>query len=333
MDPNKIMRARIKWGLIKAACAVPAIFGLIVLPVPAFILISLASLILILPVAYHSSIASHAEEYHTALLKNPKISNLAALLQKDEETVIDRLNKMVSKGYIVDCYYNSYTRCVTFYKDKKVNLADGQDLQRKDMLDVILHAIKMIRNRIDRYTDMYRRCVAFLKREVSVTGSDEKDTKAKEISEESIDDKKLVEFRRILGEIKDIGQRIKNKEILKKVGNIDMTLASILDCVIRDPDELHKLDSFINYYLPTTLKLIESYIFCESHPYAGETFQTIKEYIEKTLDKLDDGFKKQHNQLFTDEMLDISASIKTLELIMAKDGLLDDELHRMMSQH
>jgi len=77
----------------------------------------------------------------------------------------------------------------------------------------------------------------------------------------------------------------------------------------------------MNYYLPTTLKLLESYSRIERVGVAGENMKKSKENIEKILDMLAVGFEQQVDQLFKNESIDISSDISVLETMMQKDGL------------
>ena len=78
----------------------------------------------------------------------------------------------------------------------------------------------------------------------------------------------------------------------------------------------------MNYYLPTTLKLLESYAKIEHVGVAGENMQKSKEDIEKILDMLVYGFVQQVDQLYASEYVDISSDIDVLETMMKKDGLV-----------
>ncbi|MGN1345788.1 MAG: 5-bromo-4-chloroindolyl phosphate hydrolysis family protein, partial [Eubacteriales bacterium] len=79
--------------------------------------------------------------------------------------------------------------------------------------------------------------------------------------------------------------------------------------------------TFMNYYLPTTLKLLESYSRIERVGVAGENMKQSKEKIENILDLLAVGFEQQVDQLFKNESIDISSDISVLEKMMQKDGL------------
>ena len=82
-----------------------------------------------------------------------------------------------------------------------------------------------------------------------------------------------------------------------------------------------QIRTFMNYYLPTTLKLLESYSRIERVGVAGENMKQSKEKIESILDLLVIGFEQQVDQLFKNESIDISSDISVLEKMMKKDGL------------
>jgi hypothetical protein len=86
----------------------------------------------------------------------------------------------------------------------------------------------------------------------------------------------------------------------------------------------------MSYYLPTSMKLLESYKRIEQVGVAGQNMQEAKENIEKTLDLLTVGFQQQMDQLFHEESIDISSDIEVLAQMMQKDGLTthsDFEIH------
>lgn len=84
---------------------------------------------------------------------------------------------------------------------------------------------------------------------------------------------------------------------------------------------MSQIRTFMNYYLPTTLKLLQSYSRIERVGVAGENMKRSKDNIEKTLDLLVIGFEQQVDQLFKNEYIDISSDISVLEQMMQKDGL------------
>ena len=77
----------------------------------------------------------------------------------------------------------------------------------------------------------------------------------------------------------------------------------------------------MEYYLPTTLKLLRQYARLERQPSSGENIASSRARIESILDKLVAGFEKQLDMLFKSDAIDITSDIKVLEKMMEMDGL------------
>ena len=79
----------------------------------------------------------------------------------------------------------------------------------------------------------------------------------------------------------------------------------------------------MNYYLPTTLKLLKSYSLMEKQSYQGETIQQSRKKIEDVLATLVHAFEQQQDKLFQSDALDVETDISVLETMMASDGLTE----------
>lgn len=89
-----------------------------------------------------------------------------------------------------------------------------------------------------------------------------------------------------------------------------------------------KLRLFFNYYLPTTVKLLESYERMASQDISGENIESAMRGVEGILSSIEEAFEKQLDHLFADEALDISTDITVLENMMAREGLTKDQFDK-----
>lgn len=128
-------------------------------------------------------------------------------------------------------------------------------------------------------------------------------------------------FEKILKQIRRLNDEIEDKEVSDKIDVIEGHTKNIFDYVTDNPEAMPQIRTFMNYYLPTTLKLLQSYSRIERVGVAGENMKRSKDNIEKTLDLLVIGFEQQVDQLFKNEYIDISSDISVLEQMMQKDGL------------
>ncbi len=94
--------------------------------------------------------------------------------------------------------------------------------------------------------------------------------------------------------------------------------------VKKDPssaDELHKL---MNYYLPTTKKLLNAYVELDRQPEVGDNITQTKQQIDEAIDTINTAFESLLDSLFQDMAWDISSDISVMKTMMAQDGLTVD---------
>ena len=140
-------------------------------------------------------------------------------------------------------------------------------------------------------------------------------------STEPEDDSDEARFTKIIAEIRRLNGEIRDPQVSERIDRIEAHTRNIFDYVTEHPDVMPQIRTFMNYYLPTTLKLLESYSRIEKVGVAGENMKKSKENIENILDLLVVGFEQQVDQLFRNESIDITADISVLETMMQKDGL------------
>ena len=81
----------------------------------------------------------------------------------------------------------------------------------------------------------------------------------------------------------------------------------------------------MNYYLPMTRKLLQSYNMLEEAGVAGENMRSTKQSIEETLETLAGAYRQQLDNLYAAQAMDISADIDVLEQMLRRDGLNSEE--------
>ena len=135
------------------------------------------------------------------------------------------------------------------------------------------------------------------------------------VRQEARSDDVILEIRRLNDEIDDAA-------VSERIDRIEEVTASILRTLRERPDRAAEARRFMDYYLPTTLKLLESYRLMEDQSYQGENIRAARRSIEHVLDKLVAAAQKQQDKLFGSEALDVEAEIDVLEKMMASDGLI-----------
>ena len=142
----------------------------------------------------------------------------------------------------------------------------------------------------------------------------------------------LDEYSRILKEIRDINDKIPGEEFSAKIDRLEDLTSKIFKLVQEQPEKQKKLRKFINYYLPTSLKLLHSYEQLDAQGIEGKNISESKQQIEETMDTMISAFEKQLDNLFTSESMDISADIAAMQNLMRADGLIENEFSEAMGK-
>ena len=129
----------------------------------------------------------------------------------------------------------------------------------------------------------------------------------------------------LLAEIRRASVRIQDAVMTDKTNQIERLTASIFAAVRDNPEKLRKISRFLNYYLPTTLKLLNQYADFEQQGFQGDNMLRSKERIEAVTDTLIAAYAKQLDSLFLSDSIDVDSDIDVLETMMKRDGLSDGD--------
>ena len=126
-----------------------------------------------------------------------------------------------------------------------------------------------------------------------------------------------------LRQMAGLNGRIQDAVVSEKVSALEAVTARILDRAEAEPKVIAGLDRLNDYYLPTTLKLLEAYDALEEQPVQGENIASSRREIEHTLDVLNGAFEKLLDDTFQELNMDVSADISVLHALLAQEGLTD----------
>ena len=145
-------------------------------------------------------------------------------------------------------------------------------------------------------------------------------------------DKMISDGNFAIAEMKRLNESIKDEKISRQIDRLEEISGKIFDCVKASPEKLPQIRKFMNYYLPTTLKLLNAYDRMGSQGVSGENISGTMERVENMMGTIVTAFERQLDGLFGDQALDISTDITVLENMMAREGLSDDPIHRTQSE-
>ena len=138
----------------------------------------------------------------------------------------------------------------------------------------------------------------------------------------------LRQGREMIEQIHQANDRLEGEEISNKMFRLEKVAGQILEQVGDHPEKLPDIRRLMNYYLPTTLKLMKAYEEFENQPIQGDNIKTGKQQIEDTLDTINLAFENLLDQLFVDDVLDVSSDISVLETMLKQEGLTGSEFEK-----
>lgn len=134
------------------------------------------------------------------------------------------------------------------------------------------------------------------------------------------------EGRQFVVKIRDANVAIPDEEISGKLDRLEEVTGKIFDHVEKHPEKISEIRKFTEYFLPTTLKLVDAYKNLDHQPVQGENILSAKKEIEKTMDTINIAFEKLLDDLFEDLAMDISTDISVLETMFAQEGLSEKSI-------
>lgn len=126
---------------------------------------------------------------------------------------------------------------------------------------------------------------------------------------------------RAVSEMRRLNDSIEDPAISAQIDHLEDTTKKIIAQVVKNPEKLPQIRRFMNYYLPTTLKLLNAYDRMADTGISGQNIDGTKSKVEEMMGTIVQAFDKQLDALFGDEALDISTDIAVMEQMLAREGL------------
>lgn len=121
--------------------------------------------------------------------------------------------------------------------------------------------------------------------------------------------------------IHEIKSVIKDKAVSNKIDRMEKIVAMIFHEIDINPEQIDKLGLFMNYYLPTTEKILEAYANIDEKQYKGKSLKNAKKEIEDSLDMINNSFEGILDKFYQEHELDITSDISAMEIIMKQEGM------------
>ncbi len=133
------------------------------------------------------------------------------------------------------------------------------------------------------------------------------------------------QYTAILQQLRQVNDAIPDPVMTIKISRLEAVSARIFELAKQDPGKKAQLQKFMDYYLPTVLKLLNTYASLPAQDVQGENIADAKKNIERSMDLLVTAFENQLDKLFQSDALDVSADVAALEGMLNMDGLTGNE--------
>ncbi|OFJ72883.1 hypothetical protein HMPREF2852_04395 [Anaerococcus sp. HMSC065G05] len=219
------------------------------------------------------------------------IRDLASSVQKSEKDTIKELMYMMNKGYF-----------------KQARIVENDSLF---LLDI--PTFKLYKNQKNQMPNLSHEENKKIAQDTSTKTSKDK---AEEIIK--ISSKEITSINLSIS-------RIKNRSFLEKVIEIKKTIENITNIIKRYPEKAYVLDKFIEYYLPTTVKLIDAYTEYEIMESNDSKIKNSLAEIESSIEIINEAFEKIQLELMEDRTMDIKTDIDTMKILLNQEGYLEKD--------
>lgn len=138
-------------------------------------------------------------------------------------------------------------------------------------------------------------------------------------------DKIIDEGHGYLRQLREANDAIPDEALSADIDRMERASADIFSYIAKHPGKAPQIRKFMNYYLPTTLKLLHSYEHLSKQSVKGENITSTMFNIAGMMHTVADAFEKQLDSLFTDEAMDISADITVFETMLKQEGFVEEK--------
>ena len=132
----------------------------------------------------------------------------------------------------------------------------------------------------------------------------------------------LAKGRENLMNLRRLVMRISTKSVHSRATDVCNQIDKILQTLKQTPEKIASVRQFFNYYIPTLGEVLEKYDRIEDSKVPNED---MTRKVESYLDDVKAAMDKQYQNLFKDDMLDMSVEMEAMTMAVKRDGLISDE--------
>lgn len=161
--------------------------------------------------------------------------------------------------------------------------------------------------------------------------------KAKEPEElpltgDDVADATIAKGQDMLRQIRAENAAIPDEVLSGQMDELDRLCVQIFKTVSEKPQKASQIRKFMNYYLPTTLKMLASYRTMNQRGVSVSDMTEARSTVIRGMGMVLTACQKQLDNLYKDDILDVSTDIDVLEQMLKRDGFTESELGSAISR-
>lgn len=148
-------------------------------------------------------------------------------------------------------------------------------------------------------------------------------TRAVQKTGDTVADTQIGKGYEMIRQIRLENEQIHDEHLSKQIDEMEAVCKRIFAAVAEQPKKAPQIRRFMDYYLPTTLKMLTGYRKMDEKQVEGLNAQATRQKVRDSMDMVVSAFHKQLDALYQDEMMDISTDIDVMETLLKQDSLVD----------
>ena len=139
-------------------------------------------------------------------------------------------------------------------------------------------------------------------------------------------DQVITQGQEMLATIKRENAAIPDSELTDLMNHLSIRCEQIFRTVSETPSKAPQVRKFMNYYLPTTLKMLANYRMMEQRGVSYGELNQARDTAVRGMNLILTACQKQIDNLHRDNLLDLSTDIDVLEQMLKRDGYTENEI-------
>lgn len=136
----------------------------------------------------------------------------------------------------------------------------------------------------------------------------------------------------MLHQIRSENDAIPDEVLSGQMDELERLCVQIFTTVAEKPGKAPQIRKFMDYYLPTTLKMLASYRTMSTRGVSVSDMTEARSTVIRGMGMVLTACQKQLDTLYRDDMLDVTTDIDVLEQMLKRDGFTEGELSQLRQQ-